>query len=341
MPRPKAKSTQRKIINLALQGGGAHGAFTWGVLDALLEDGRIGFEAATSASAGSMNAVVLAHGLTAGGADGARQALHDFWKQVSGASSLMPDHGGKLPGMDWAPFFTEFVMDTVSRISSPYQFNPLNYNPLRGVLEELVDFERLRSDCAIKLYLAATNVRTGKIKVFQDDDVTVDAVLASSCLPHIFQAVEIGDEAYWDGGYMGNPPIYPVVYGSASHDILIVHINPLERSDIPKDASSILDRVNEISFNSSLMREMRAIAFVTDLIEQKQIKGRHLRKLHIHSVEGADLMRKLGVASKLNPDWTFLKNLRDEGAETARAWLKAHFKDIGKKSTVDIREAYL
>jgi NTE family protein len=341
MARRNTKSSQPKDINLALQGGGAHGAFTWGVLDGLLDDGRIGFEAATSASAGSMNAVVLAHGLTNGGLDGARQALHDFWERVSGASSLVPDHGSALFGMDWTPFFTEMMMDTVSRLSSPYQFNPLNYNPLRNVLEGIVDFERLQTDCAIKLYISATNVRSGKIKVFENNEVTVDSVLASGCLPHIFQAVEIDGEAYWDGGYMGNPPIYPVIYGSTSSDILIVHINPLERPDIPKDASSIMDRVNEISFNSSLMREMRAIAFVTDLIERKQLKGRQLRKMHIHSVEGTDLMRKLGVASKLNPEWSFLKSLRDEGVEAARTWLKAHFKDIGKKSPVAIRETYL
>ncbi len=339
---PRASKTpKQKIINLALQGGGAHGAFTWGVLDGLLEDGRIGFEAATSASAGSMNAVVLAHGLTTGGSDGARQALHDFWERVSGASSLMPGRGDAFLGMDWAPFFTEVVMDTVSRMSSPYQFNPLNFNPLRKVLEDLVDFERIQQECAINLYLSATNVRTGKIKIFQDEEVTLDAVMASGCLPQVFQAVEIEGEAYWDGGYMGNPPIYPVIYHCKSSDILIVHINPLERDEIPKDPSSIMDRVNEISFNSSLMREMRAIAFVTDLIERKQIKERRVRKMHIHAVEGENLMRTLGVASKLNPEWSFLKKLRDEGAAAARSWLNKHYADIGKRSSVDIRAKYL
>lgn len=341
MVEKKKKPSKSKGLNLALQGGGAHGAFTWGVLDALLADGRIEFEASTSASAGSMNAVILAHGLTVGGRDGARQALYDFWERVSGTSSLMPEHGNVFFGMDWAPFFTEVVMDTMSRLSSPYQFNPLNFNPLRVVLEEQVDFERIRKDSAIQLYLSATNVRTGKIKVFQEDEVTLDAVLASGCLPHVFQAVEIDGEAYWDGGYMGNPPIYPVIYDSASPDILIVHINPLEREEVPKDPSSIMDRVNEISFNSSLMREMRAIAFVTDLIDRKQIKGREVRKMHIHSVEGDNLMRNLGVASKLNPEWSFLKRLRDEGAAMGREWLAEHFDDIGKRSTVDIQTRYL
>jgi len=336
----RKKKAETKTINLALQGGGAHGAFTWGVLDTLLEDGRVQFEAATSASAGSMNAVVLAHGLTVGGVDGARQALHDFWHRVSGASGMLPETPPVF-GMDWTPFLTEVVIDAVSRLASPYQFNPLNINPLRNVLDDIVDFERLRDECAIKLYLSATNVRTGKIKVFEEDEVTLDAVMASGCLPHVFQAVEIDGEAYWDGGFMGNPPIYPVIYGSKSCDILIVHINPLERDEIPRDASSIMDRVNEISFNSSLMREMRAIAFVTELIERKQIKGRTLRKMFIHAVEGENLMRNLGVASKLNPDWSFLKQLRDEGRGAARRWLDLHFTDIGTVSTVDIAEKYL
>ena len=308
-----AASTRTKGINLALQGGGAHGAFAWGVLDALLDDGRLTFEAASSASAGSMNAVVLAHGLTVGGREGARQALHDFWERVSGASSLFPEVNAAFRGLDWQPFFAEAMLETMARLSSPYHFNPLNLNPLRNVLESVVDFERLRAECAIKLFVAATNVRTGKIKVFEDAEVTLDAVLASGCLPFIFQAVEIDGEAYWDGGYMGNPPIFPLIYNSECRDVLIVHINPIERSEVPKDASAIMDRVNEISFNSSLMREMRAIAFVSELIDQDQIRGRALRRMLIHAIEGRDTMRRLSAASKLNPDWSFLKSLRDEG----------------------------
>ena len=341
MGKQTIKKRSRRTINLALQGGGAHGAFTWGVLDALLEDGRIAFEASTSASAGSMNAVVLAHGLTEGGPDGARQSLHDFWEKISSASGYMHEVGRAMFGMDITPVFAEVMFDAVSRFTSPYHFNPLNYNPLRTVLEELVDFERLQRECALKLYLSATNVRTGKIRVFQDKDVSIDAVLASACLPHVFQAVEIDGEAYWDGGYMGNPPIYPVIYNSKSSDILIVHINPLERQEVPRDAASIMDRVNEISFNSSLMREMRAIAFVTDLIERKQIKGRALRKMYIHAVEGDKVMGELGLSSKMNPEWSFLQNLRDEGIASARTWLATHFKDLGRTSSVDIVAKYL
>ncbi|MEL7543568.1 MAG: patatin-like phospholipase family protein [Pseudomonadota bacterium] len=347
MARKRRAQSPEKVVNLALQGGGAHGAFAWGVLDALLADPRISFEAATSASAGSMNAVVLAHGLTVGGRDGARQALQDFWEQISGASRLIPDVSNgpfSVPpfmGMDWQPFFRDFIVDTMTRLTSPYQFNPLNINPLRQVLERIVDFERLRAACPLKLFLSATNVRTGKIKVFENDELTVDAVLASACLPFLFQAVEIGDEAYWDGGYMGNPPIYPLIYSAESRDVVIVHINPLTRPDVPRDASSIMDRVNEISFNSSLMREMRAIAFVTELIDAGQIKTRELRKMLIHSIESDTLMRTLTASSKLSPDWGFLQSLRDEGSARATEWMNTHHDDIGQTSTVDIRERYL
>ncbi|MEO0620260.1 MAG: patatin-like phospholipase family protein [Pseudomonadota bacterium] len=347
MARQRRATSQKKIVNLALQGGGAHGAFAWGVLDALLADPRISFEAATSASAGSMNAVVLAHGLTVGGRDGAREALQDFWEQVSGASRLIPDVSNgpfSVPpfmGMDWQPFFRDFIVDTMTRLTSPYQFNPLNINPLRQVLERIVDFERLRAECPIRLFLSATNVRTGKIKVFENDEISVDAVLASACLPFLFQAVEIGEEAYWDGGYMGNPPIYPLIYNADSRDVVIVHINPITRPDVPRDASAIMDRVNEISFNSSLMREMRAIAFVTELIDTGQIKSRNLRKMLIHSIESDTLMRTLTATSKLSPDWSFLQSLRDEGIARAAAWLDAHYGDLGAQSTVDIRDRYL
>lgn len=338
-----ATKTRRKL-NLALQGGGAHGAFAWGVLDRLLEDGRIEFEGVTAASAGSMNGVVLAHGLTEGGPEGARQALHDFWHRVSEAGRFSPIASSPLDqftteGRD--PVFTYLLFDMVTRFASPYQFNPFNINPLRNIVDQFVDFERIRQSCAIKLFLSATNVRTGKIRVFKEDEITCDAVMASACLPFLFHAVEIDGEHYWDGGYMGNPAIFPVIYNCESRDVMIIHLNPLMRDDLPTDATTIMNRVNEISFNSSLMREMRAIAFITDLVENDHIRGRAVKRMLIHTIGDDELMVELGVASKLNPEWTFLTDLRDKGREAAGQWLDAHYTKLGKRSSVDIREVFL
>jgi NTE family protein len=340
-----APTAVTKSINLALQGGGAHGAFTWGVLDRLLENDRLDFEAIAAASAGAMNAVVMAYGLTEGGRDGAKRALADFWRRVSHAgafSPLQPTVWDRMTGnrsLENSPAFV--VFDVISRMMSPYQFNPLNWNPLRHVLEQSVDFAALRrSCCALQVHLSATNVRTGKIKVFSNDDLSTDAVLASACLPFMFQAVEIDGEAYWDGGYMGNPAIFPLIYGCESTDVLVIHINPLYREEVPTTASDILNRINEISFNSSLMREMRAIAFVTKLIDQDPDNHLHLKRMNIHAISADDIMGTLGVASKLNADWEFLTYLRDIGRAHAETWLKEHFDQVGHRSTIDLASAY-
>ena len=335
-----------KAINLALQGGGAHGAFTWGVLDRLLEDPRIEIEGISATSAGAMNATVTAYGLTQAGRSGARQALANFWRRVSHAASLsplQPSWFDRLIGNKSLENSVSFVIaDMLTRVLSPYQLNPTNYNPLRDVLGQVVDFDALRShSCPVKLYLSATNVRTGKVKVFANDEITVDSVMASGCLPFLFQAVEIDGEAYWDGGYMGNPAIYPLIYNCESRDVMLVHINPMMRSELPRTASEILNRINEISFNSSLMREMRAINFVTDLINGDMLKKGALKKMHIHSVSAEEEMSKLSVASKLNADWGFLCELRDVGRETAAAWLERNFENLGRASTVDIHATYL
>ncbi len=241
--------------------------------------------------------------------------------------------------LEWSPNFILF--DILSRLLSPYQFNPLNYNPLRDVLAESVDFEKLRMTCCpVKLFLSATNVRSGKVRVFANDEINVDAVLASACLPFLFQAVEIDGDLYWDGGYMGNPCIYPLIYECESADVLIVHINPLERKHMPHTAAEILNRINEISFNSSLMREMRAISFVTKLIDTGQITS-DMKRMLIHSIAANDVMTELGHASKLNADWEFLVNLRETGRAHADAWLKENFDRLGRESTVDIRATYL
>jgi NTE family protein len=233
------------------------------------------------------------------------------------------------------------LFDLVSRLYSPYQFNPLNYNPLRQVLDQTVDFERLRQDCALKLFLSATNVRTGKVKVFGNDELSLDVVMASACLPFMFQAVNINGESYWDGGYMGNPAIFPLIYKCESRDVVIVHINPIERMETPTTARDILNRINEISFNSSLMREMRAIAFVTKMIDDGVIEDGRMKRMLIHAIEGQDFMRELGVSSKLNADWEFLTHLRDVGRERAETWLVQNFDAINRRNTVDVGEMYL
>jgi NTE family protein len=334
-----------KVVNLALQGGGAHGAFAWGVVDRLLEDERLSFEGISATSAGAMNATVMAYGLVTGGRDGAKQALAQFWRRVSDAAAwsplqpspferLMPSHSTET-----SPAF--MVFDMMTRILSPYQLNPLNYHPLRDVLEATVDFERLRSQGAVKLYLCATNVRTGKVKVFESHEVTASAVLASSCLPFMFQAIEIDGEAYWDGGYMGNPAIFPLIYGCRSRDVIVVHINPIAREEIPRTASDIMNRLNEISFNSSLMREMRAIAFVNRLIESGAVSDTEMKGVLVHEIEAEAFMKELGAASKLNADWGFLTRLRDAGRACADDWLALNFDHLGIRSSVDIRAKYL
>jgi len=317
--------TEVKCVNLALQGGSAHGAFTWGVLDRLLEEPRIEVEGVSATSAGAMNAAVMAHGLT-GGRKGAREALEEFWHGVARVS---------------APSGALQLFEVVSRFLSPYQLNPFNYNPLRQLIRQVIDFERLRQGSAVKLFLSATNVRTGKIKVFTDKEITADCVLASACLPFLYQAVEIDGEHYWDGGYMGNPALFPLIYSCQSRDVLIVHVNPIERPDKPTSALEIMSRVNEISFNSSLMREMRAVAFVTKLIDDGKLSQSDAKRVLVHSVCADDVMRGLGAASKLNADGAFLRQLRALGRERAQAWIDRHFDDLGSRSTVDIRAAYL
>lgn len=335
----------RKAVNLALQGGGAHGAFAWGVLDRLLEDGRLDFDSVSATSAGAMNATVLAYGLTIGGYDGAREQLEIFWKRISDEGSkgpLQPSWYDKMMGnhsLDYSPAF--MVMDLMSRLFSPYELNPMNLNPLRDVLEKTIDFERLRAECPINVYLSATNVNTGKVRIFEKTEIGPDQVLASGCLPFLFHTIVIDGEPYWDGGYMGNPAIFPLIYGSKTNDVVIVHINPLVRNEIPKTAKDILNRINEISFNSSLMREMRAIAFVTHLIDDGQLADDKHRRMLIHSVRDDEFMRSLGVTSKLNPDWDFLKKLKEVGRARAEVWLDAHFGDIGQRSTTDLKDLFL
>ena len=341
-----AFSSQVRTVNLALQGGGAHGAFTWGVLDRLLDEKDLAFEGLSATSAGAMNAAAFAYGLAVDGREGARNALAGYWKRVSDAARLGPLQPNPIDRMlgdhklTWSPIFS--VVDFVTRVLSPYQFNPANYNPLRDLVEQSIDFEVLkRPDCPVKLFLSATNVRTGKVKIFSGTEISVSAVMASACLPTMFHAVEIDGEAYWDGGYMGNPALFPLIYNCKSTDIVTVHINPLFRKEVPRAAGDILNRINEISFNSSLMREMRAVSFVTKLITQNRVVDGGLKHVLIHSIADDEFMGALSPTSKYNADWDFLIFLRDQGRKCATDWLAKNFAKLGVESSVDIDEVYL
>jgi NTE family protein len=324
-----------KKVNLALQGGGAHGAFGWGVLDRLIEDGRLEIEGVSATSAGSMNAVVYAYGRMRGGADGAREALANFWRNISDA--------GRLYSPVQTPF-TYLWFQLITSALSPYEFNPFAFNPLRDVLAKSVDFDAVRACDCVQLFICATDVRTGQPRIFRNEQVTADAVMASSCLPFLFQAVEINGGHYWDGGYMGNPALYPLFRHTQSRDIVIVHINPIVREQLPTTAEQIENRLNEITFNSSLLRELRAIEFVSRLIEEDWLKEEHRGKLKhvlIHSIRADEALYHLSVTSKFSTGWRFLCDLRDRGRAAAARWLEESFDHLGHHSTVDLRSEYL
>jgi NTE family protein len=336
-----ASSPERKTINLALQGGGSHSAFTWGVLDRLLEDERLTFEGVTATSAGCLNALLLADGLARGGRPAAKELLRTFWKRMSdmvAGSLLAPsflDTFNPTFGLEHTPGYV--FADMISRFMSPYLLNPLDINPMRDLLNEVVDFERVRRQ-ALKLYFCATTVRTGKIAVFTNKDITADHVLASACMPFRMRAPAINGEHYWEGGFMGNPAIFPVIYGCTSSDILLIHLTPTERTELPMSARSILDRMEEISFNASLMREMRVVAFVTQLIDEGKLSDG--KRLFIHSIDAQDITKNLAGSSKMNMDWNFLTHLFRLGRERTDRWLSANFDRLGVETTVDLQAGY-
>jgi NTE family protein len=343
----EAGARNLKKVNFALQGGGAHGAFVWGVLDQVLEDGRLAIEAISATSAGAMNAVALASGMAIGGADGARRNLHDFWHEVSRmdlAYDLLSPLNQWIQALKLPPEYHPFhaFIHTLTHTVPPNLLNPFHFNPLRALLQRVIDFDRLNSAAdAPQLFLNATNVRTGKIKVFQTPSLSAEAVLASACLPPYFQAVEIDGEHYWDGGYLGNPAIYPLIYRKGSHDVIIVQVTAIRRDELPASAADVLHRINEISFNSSLMREMRAIAFATRLIDAGELdKDRHSR-MYMHWIGNDQLMSQLGTATQFHPEWGLLCRLRDEGRAATRSWLDRNFDQVGNCSTVDLTEMFL
>ncbi len=331
---------KRKTIELALQGGGAHGAFTWGVLDRLLEDGRLHIEGISGTSAGAMNGAVVADGMVRRGYEGAREALERFWSAVSSAAQFSPVQRTPLDilfgkwSLDLSPGY--LALDLLSRVLSPYDFNPLDINPLRDIVKAQVDFDRVNHCPDLKLFITATNVRTGRPKIFRQPDITVDAVMASACLPSMFKAVEIDGEAYWDGGFMGNPALFPLVDECDARDLVIVQINPMQRQKLPRTASEIHNRINEITFNTSLMKELRALGFLWEVIHYEGLERERYRDARVHCIYAEEAMLDLTVSSKLNAEWQFLTYLRDIGRETTDRWLADHYDDIGNKTTFDV-----
>jgi NTE family protein len=326
------------LVDLALQGGGSHGAFTWGVLDRLLEESWLRIDGISGTSAGAMNAAVLADGHAQGGVEGARAALEGFWRSVSRAALLSPLQRGPLDvllgrwTLDHSPVFV--AMDLMARLFSPYDLNPGGSNPLREILAECIDFARL-AQASIKLFVTATNVRTGQGRVFRNADVTPDVLLASACLPTLFQAIEIDGEGYWDGGYSGNPTITPLVRECASHDTILVQINPVERPGTPRSARDILNRLNEVSFNAVLLKELRMIALLRQAADPGHSEGELWAGMRIHRVT-SEIMVELGYSSKLNAEWDFLCMLRDAGRRSADSFLETSGADLGRRSTYDL-----
>lgn len=335
-----ATSVSAKKVNLALQGGGSHGAFTWGVLDVLLEDGRLEFEGVSGTSAGAMNGVVLANALAKARQEGqagqdardaARKALSRFWDGVGLLGTFMA--GLPLPAAQaMASMFTQWF--------SPYQVNPLGLNPLRKLLEREIDFDLLANQSQIKVFVAATNVRTGRGEIFSGTRLSADAVMASACLPTLFQAVQIEGEYYWDGGYSGNPAIYPLIYETQSSDVILVQINPIESAHMPgASAQEIMERVNEITFNAPLLAEIRAIEFVRRLLAEGRLDPGRYKDVHLHRVDGGSALAEFGATSKSRADAAFLHRLFELGRTSGQHWLDAHFSAVGVRSSTEHTQA--
>jgi len=330
----------KKPIKLALQGGGSHGAFTWGVLDRLLEDERLLIAAVSGTSAGAMNAVALANGMARGGSAQARECLEKFWSATSAAAQYSPIRRSLFDifmgnwSLDASPSY--LLMDHLSRLFSPYDLNPMDFNPLRDVVAASIDFDAVNDPGGLMLFLTATNVRTGRPKIFRQPGIRLDSVMASACLPFLFKAVEIDGEAYWDGGYMGNPALFPLVDECEAGDIVLIQINPFYRPDVPQSARDIQNRLNEVTFNTSLLKELRSLAFLWEIIHYEDLERERFRDVHVHAIHDEKTMLGLGVSSKLNAEWAFLTHLRDCGRAAADGWLARHYEDIGIRNTLDL-----
>ena len=334
------ETVQRKKINVALQGGGSHGAFTWGVLDRLLEDGRLDIVAVSGTSAGAMNAVALADGFVRGGAEGARAKLDEFWRAVARKGRFSPVQ--RTPwDMLWGNWSVEnspgyIWFDAMSRLVSPYLANPLGLNPLRDVVENEIDFDNVHSGTAMQVFISATNVESGQIHVFSGNEISCDTVMASACLPQLFRAVEIDGVPYWDGGYGGNPALFPFFKATETEDVLLVQINPVRREGVPTSAGEIQNRMDEIAFNAALLREFRAIAFVKQLIAVERLPHGEYRDIRMHRIDADEAFKGLSASSKINAEWAFLEYLRDLGRNAAGDWLDEHFEAVGVRATLDL-----
>ncbi|MBI2584389.1 MAG: patatin-like phospholipase family protein [Rhodospirillales bacterium] len=347
-PRRKALSAA-KSLNLALQGGGAHGAFTWGVLERLISDGRLRFDAVSGTSAGAVNAVLLAAGLMEGGVEAAQVKLEEFWRNISHSqhhdlmSTPVLDAMSVQTGQSWGTPGQIFGM--VSRFLSPYQFNPLDYNPLRQNLEALVDFPRLRRRSPLRLYIAATDVASGRRRVFETGELTVDMVLASACLPHVHQAVKVGTRYYWDGGYSANPVLLPLVHDADAEDTMLVQLIPLVDLDLPTKPPEIYERLNRIIFNAPLRSEIEMIALGQSLSRKGLVIGnraqRHFRRHRFHHIDAAPYTQGLEPGSRLNPDWGMISHLRENGRHAAEEWLERYADAVGRRSTADFAATFL
>jgi NTE family protein len=326
------------LIDLALQGGGSHGAFTWGVLDRLLEEPWLHIAGISGTSAGAMNAAVLADGWTARQATGAREALEQYWRRVCRAAAFSPLQRSPLDRLmgrwtlDTSPAY--IAVDLMSRLLSPYDVNPLGLNPLRNILTASIDFERLARS-PIKLFVTATRVRTGRGRIFRNPEITADVLLASACLPTMFRAIEIDGESYWDGGFAGNPTITPLIRESDAHDTILVQINPTERPEAPRSAAEIINRLNEISFNSPLAKELRMIALLRQVVDPGSGEGARWAQMRTHRIK-SEMLAQFGASSKLNAEWDFVSMLRAEGRRAAGEFLEEHGADLGNRSTADL-----
>lgn len=333
-----AAPPKKKKIALALQGGGSFGAFTWGVIDAFLEDGRFEIEGLSGTSAGGMNAVALAQGLLKGGPQGGRDEMRRLWQKISDMGAVSPyrrpfspfAYKSDLPHPDIVGFFSSMMQGVLS----PYQSNPMDVNILRDMVEEFFDFKLLQTAKDLKVFLCATHVATGKLKLFNLETLTVQKVLASACLPFLFQAVEVDDEYYWDGGFVGNPAIYPLIYDCTAPDIVVIQLTVMNRKTLPISSAEITERHKEITYNACLMREMRMINFVTELIDAGAITDKSVRRVSVHMIRNEELFREMNLANALNPDWSLVSHLHEKGRATGKAWLEENGHKIGSSHAV-------
>ena len=338
------KGSQKKI-NLALQGGGTHGAFEWGVLNRVLDEEDLKIEGISATSGGAVNAALFIDGYMKDGKQGAKQALYNFWREISNQQAFSPlrrtTNERVIDGWNLNRSLGYRSLESLFRVFSPYDLNPVNYNPLRVILSETLNFKDLQACSLIKLFITATRVYNGQARVFKCNEITIDVLMASCCLPQFFQAVEIDGEPYWDGGYLGNPSLWPFFYECSCPDILLVQLNPLWRKQTPKSNMEITNRLNEITFNSSLIAEMRAITFVSKLIKEGRLEKDRYKDIKFHMIEKPEELAKLNASSKMNCEWDFLCYLRDMGHKAADAWLRKNSKKIGVESSSPIYETFL